>query len=595
MKQIIKEYLRSLTERGQLEVVLCRLLSNMGLSLISEPGRGTTQKGVDILARGKVAQDLEETLFILTVKMGNVTRANWSGGEQKVRESLQQIIDSYIPHRLNPDEAALRKRICVCFGGDISEHAKEDAAGFYKIEKAHLELENAKIELWNGDEIAKLICEYLVSPDLLLGEGRKYLIKTLAMAEEPETATNSFKAYLVNCLECSNDKISAIEVVRTLRQVSMALELVHSYCVQVDNLDASFRSSELAVLLSWQYLCSHDGVLDKCRSKAHLCFNDIWLQYFSIAGEFVDKVSRAVDERYQLMLACLPNTEIDANKKVFDLIGRLSSFGESVLFHYHVVSKSARQITPEGEASFEVLLNKTRDCLVKLIKNNPTAEMPLEDSYSFEIGAAACFLIQMGNAEFVKGWIEAMLGAAVHNLRLRRGFPYHGLPYLDVIARASKSWDAEDEMSMPKSSTLYPMLMLIATSNGWSEIYESCRMLHAKFLPTVDFQLWYPQSDSIDGLIKGVIVYTPHGLSLTSLDVTKEERFRDSIFEECDNSPLRFGFLQGPYAGLLFIACRVSRYPLPPHYLRAIHDQLNNKNVRGDSPPLHGKTSEEES
>ena len=577
MKQIVKEYLRNLAERDQLEVVLCRLLSNMGLSLISEPGRGTTQKGVDILARGKVNSDSEDKLYILTVKSGNLTRSNWSGGDQKVRESLQQIIDSYIPHRLTPDELSLPKLICVCFGGDVDEHAKEDEAGFEELEKARLESEHAKIELWNGDKIAQLVCEYLISPDLIVGEGRKFLVKAIAMAEEPETATNAFKSYLMDCLVCNCDNVKLAVIVRTLRQVSMALELLHNYCIQARNLDASYRAAEFAVMLSWRYLCSYNEKLGQRRNDALECFNEIWLQYLSIAEEYINKIAPFLQARYQLMLACRPNTEIDGNKRVFDLIGRLVSLGESVLSYYHVLFKSESKISDDDTEPFKVLLRKIRDCLVSLIKNNPTAEVPLEDSYSFEIGAAACFLTQMGQGEFVKGWVNAIQLSAMHNLRFKRGFPYHGLPYLDVIARASSSYSSDDESAIPKSSTVYPMLMLIASANGWAEIYEIGKTLHEQLLPKVDYQLWYPHDDSIDGLIDGVLLYTPHGLSQTSLDVSNEEKFRNAVFDECDKSPLKFSFIGGPYAGLLFIACRLSRYPLPPHYLRAIWNGLNAK------------------
>ena len=381
----------------------------------------------------------------------------------------------------------------------------------------------------------------------------------------------------MDCLVCNNDNVKSVVIIRTLRQVSMALELLHNYCIQAGNLDASYRAAEFAVLLSWRYLCSYNGKLGKRKNEASECFNEIWLQYLSTAEAYINKIAPAVCERYQLMLACRPNTEIDANKRVFDLIGRLASYGESVLLYYHILCKSVKKISDKDTEPFKALLRKISDFLVSLIKNNPTAEVPLEDSYSFEIGASACFLVQMGQGEFVKGWINAIQLSAMHNLRFKRGFPYHGLQYLDMIARASSGYSSEDESAIPKSSTVYPMLMLIASANGWADIYETGKTLHEQLLPKVDYQLWYPQDDSIDGLIDGVLRYTPHGLSQTSLDMSNEQKFRNAVFDECDKSPLKFGFIGGPYAGLLFIACSLSRYPLPPHYLRAIWDELNAK------------------
>ena len=47
MKLIIKQYLASLKERDELEVILPDLLSEMGLNVFSRPGRGTCQDGVE--------------------------------------------------------------------------------------------------------------------------------------------------------------------------------------------------------------------------------------------------------------------------------------------------------------------------------------------------------------------------------------------------------------------------------------------------------------------------------------------------------------------------------------------------------------------
>ena len=47
MKLIIKEYLASLKERNELDALLPTLLSQMGLTILSEPSIGNRQFGVD--------------------------------------------------------------------------------------------------------------------------------------------------------------------------------------------------------------------------------------------------------------------------------------------------------------------------------------------------------------------------------------------------------------------------------------------------------------------------------------------------------------------------------------------------------------------
>ena len=54
MKLIIRQYLAGLRERNELDAVLPGLLSQMGLTVYSRPGRGTRQDGVDVGAVGSI-------------------------------------------------------------------------------------------------------------------------------------------------------------------------------------------------------------------------------------------------------------------------------------------------------------------------------------------------------------------------------------------------------------------------------------------------------------------------------------------------------------------------------------------------------------
>ena len=57
MKLILKEYLASLSERDELDVVLPDLLSQMGLNVFISPSRGGKEYGVDVAAVGAINKD----------------------------------------------------------------------------------------------------------------------------------------------------------------------------------------------------------------------------------------------------------------------------------------------------------------------------------------------------------------------------------------------------------------------------------------------------------------------------------------------------------------------------------------------------------
>lgn len=68
MKQLIKEYLGSLGERDELDILLPELLSHIGMHVYSEPRTRGRQHGVDIAAAGRFPGDASDKVYLLSVK-----------------------------------------------------------------------------------------------------------------------------------------------------------------------------------------------------------------------------------------------------------------------------------------------------------------------------------------------------------------------------------------------------------------------------------------------------------------------------------------------------------------------------------------------
>lgn len=94
MKLILTDYLAGLKERDELDVLLPDLLSQIGMNILTYPQRGTSQKGVDVAAVGRMPEDEEDKVYLLSIKPGNLTHALWDGpGAQSLRASLNLILD----------------------------------------------------------------------------------------------------------------------------------------------------------------------------------------------------------------------------------------------------------------------------------------------------------------------------------------------------------------------------------------------------------------------------------------------------------------------------------------------------------------------
>jgi len=124
MKLIIKEYLASLKERDELDVILPDLLSQMGLHVFSKPSIGTRQYGVDIAAYGSIDKG-PETVYLFSVKGGDLGRTDWnSGSVQDLQPSLDDILTVYIPTHLPVEYKDKPIKVCICIGGTVKEEVR---------------------------------------------------------------------------------------------------------------------------------------------------------------------------------------------------------------------------------------------------------------------------------------------------------------------------------------------------------------------------------------------------------------------------------------------------------------------------------------
>ena len=131
MKLIFSEYLASLKERGELDVIMPDLLSEIGFTVFSRPAVGTKQHGVDVAAVGP-GPDGERTLFLISIKAGDLRRSGWDVGAQSLRTSLNQILDVYIENFIPRCYADLPVIIVLCLGGDLHEGVRTDVEGYMK-------------------------------------------------------------------------------------------------------------------------------------------------------------------------------------------------------------------------------------------------------------------------------------------------------------------------------------------------------------------------------------------------------------------------------------------------------------------------------
>lgn len=165
MKLLVKDYLKGLRERDELDRLLPDLLSEMGLHVFMIPQQGPRQFGVDCGAVGRLPRGAEKRLYLFVIKCGDITKGEWSREGQGVRASIEECFDVYIPRFVPPEYVHLPVTICICCGGDVRQEISPNVDSYKAIEgRKH----RCEIKTWNGDYIAGLIAEHFCNTKLFV-------------------------------------------------------------------------------------------------------------------------------------------------------------------------------------------------------------------------------------------------------------------------------------------------------------------------------------------------------------------------------------------------------------------------------------------
>ena len=556
MKLIIKQYLSSLRERGELDAILPDLLSQMGFNVFSRPGRGTRQDGVDVAAVGAIEGGLEK-VYLFSIKPGDLTRTSWDGDAiQSLRPSLNEILDSYIPNRL-PDEHKNKSIvICICLGGDIQEQVRPQIEGYKENHKE----KNISFEEWNGDKLASLILENFLREDLLPPYARSELRKSLALLDEPESSYQHFIALISSLSKV--EKLKADKELMALRQINICLWILFTWARDVDNLEAAYLSSELAALHAWEITKSYANQETKMANAIQLVFVSILSLHQQICTQYIfQKILPHVVKKHALSVAVRASWNLDVNLKLFDVLGRLALCG---IWAYSGIKRRGDKYDGEENESLLNIFQVTSAAIRQLVFNNPTLLLPIKDDQAIDISMAVLLLMfDSNNHNEIRNWLSETVERAIFSYQTHSQYPCNLQSYNDLLEHPEKDDDYRKKVT--SGSILYPMIAFCSALLGDSDLYSRVQYMKKELLAHCNFQMWYPDEVSEERL------YTNndyHGAVLSHVCVERSmDELLKQVFDECEHSS-QFDKLSAVESGLwplVLVACRHYRLPLPPH------------------------------
>ena len=487
MKLVVKEYLSSLRERGELDAVLPDLLSQLGLNVYSRPARGTRQNGVDVGAVGSLDGETEK-VYLFTIKPGDLTRTSWNDGTpQAVRPSLEEIQDAYIPNRLPNEHRDKDIVICLCCGGDIQEQVRELWEGY----TSQRTTEKLSFQEWNGDKLSDLIQSSFLRADLLPEHARSRLRKALALLDEPEVSYRHF-AELIASLSAVGS-LNDTERVTAIRQMSICLWILLAWAREAANTESAYLASEFTLVQAWNILREYAGKKTKTTRAVEDAFSSIFSAYRQICGEFLQtNVLPHAGKLHAVSNAVHGSCSLDINLKLFDLLGRLGTEG---LWAYWGALRCSDEDTEIREASLKQV-QMYAEAIRSLIENNPVLVLPAKDDQAIDIFIATWLLVlDARNRKFITGWFAEMINRARFSYEAHGKYPSALSSYADLLAHP-KSRDSEYRENATRASILYPVVALWAALLGDNETYQKVARMKEELLQHCTFQFWYPDDSS---------------------------------------------------------------------------------------------------
>ncbi|WP_290435258.1 hypothetical protein [Aeromonas caviae] len=559
MKLVIRQYLASLKERGELDALLPDLLSQIGLEVFLKPGVGSRQFGVDVAAFGKLSSESEDKVYLFSVKSGDLDRKDWDGGNpQDLRPSINEIIDVFIPTRIPTEYNDFPVEICLCFGGEVKEEVRPNVSMFL----GKLKTDDLTFSEWNGDRLAYLIELHMLREELLPRNCRALLRKSLAMIDEPEVSFKHFSKLAINLTRTDNKKPK--DILTGIRQLYLCLWILYSWCRDEDNLESAYLSAEFMILNAWEAAKFSFGKKNTIAVSTLTTLDSILKLNLQVSNQYIEeKIIPHCNSLYAISHAVRPSCATDVNLKLFDVLGRLALTG---CWSYWYLS----QVSEENENAskfFSEAVANYQDSIKQLIVNNPLLFTPYKDDQAIDLVLAVWFL-SLDNRHWndINYWLSNMSREIYQMFEMGDKYPTTIQSYAELIEHPINKTE-EYKKSVTKGSILYPYISTFSAIMGFSEPYGVVKKIKEEFLPHCNFQVYFLDESSEDHFY---LFNKMHGATLSDVCVTEEpDELIEQLVSECEqsNKVYEMSAFKFSFWPIILTGCRHYRLPVPMHFI----------------------------
>lgn len=472
MRLVIKDYLLLLKEKDELDLLLCDLLLQMGYVTDNRPETGNRQYGVDIHAHNS------KEVLLCVVKQGNIDRKNWDSGPNAVRQSINEIKDTYIG-LINRIERIKSLRIAVITNGMMDEALRPNWEGFVK-QNTDWNGITVGIEFWNIDKLVEYVENYLLDEHLFSGGMRRSLRQALYFIGESDYHNEHFERIIDSYIAQFNNADTSKEQKKKTAGLYLATQMIAQYAAEEKIYKVAIMVSEYLIIRYWKYLLSHSG-FEKVQ-------NIEWLL------KFLKSYSKWNQKYYEAVRYCCegPNrlplyNSVEERVILYEILGYLTTYAYylSFLSDYDTASKER--------------CNQVHNSIIDLLNNYPQILYPPYDRHVGTISMLFRFLDRRGRKE------------DIHELLHRQCMYSMGL-YLKYQKYPTATDSFEDamniEMGLPAedymTSAFWGIMLEWIVLMGQDNLYQQLQLFLEEELREVTKCSWFLRAD------EEILFYDPY-------------------------------------------------------------------------------------
>lgn len=367
-QEIIKQYVASLKEDGELDYIFPLLLERMGYRVLSTPkqSKGQSQYGRDVMAVKKLKGVW--ILYHFELKgfaASDITDRNLNEKDGLI-ESLRASKYTTYEDASIPDLKNYPKRYVFVHNGTVELNAQPTLNGFVRTE-----FPDGNFERWDLARLTELFSKYLFDETLLADDESYRLFKRALVLLDAEE--NDYSD-IVRLIDLQVQKMEALgkENRRKLLNFFATMRLIASmtyfYSQESDNLLPAKFCVDTIVLKTWAWILRHKH--EKKKAVVNL-FNGLVLLQMQIYEEYVNKVLRFAHFKKGLYSFLASETEyVFYPLRCYDFLGDL-------IYFYMMTEAYGADVKQVGRARLDVLK--------AVIRNNAACTVPLLDTHTIPI------------------------------------------------------------------------------------------------------------------------------------------------------------------------------------------------------------------